>query len=193
MNDPDSNAVSVTDVTPELLKQWLDSGEAILVDVREDYEHASEHIDGANLHPLSKFDAEQVRSAYPDKRVVFHCRSGKRSHDAATRFGNSGEQVFHLAGGIEAWKNAGHEVVRSASAPAIPVMRQVQITAGALVAIGTLLGVVESSWFLIVPAFVGCGLVFAGLTGWCGMAAVLGAMPWNRVKGSGTSASCCSA
>jgi hypothetical protein len=61
-------------------------------------------------------------------------------------------------------------------------MRQVQITAGSLVALGTALGWFVSPWFLILSGFVGCGLMFAGLSGWCGMAMMLGRMPWNRVK-----------
>ena len=54
------------------------------------------------------------------------------------------------------------------------------LTAGTLAAGGTALGVWVSPWFLIVPGFVGCGLAFAGATGWCGMAMLLGRMPWNR-------------
>ncbi len=71
-------------------------------------------------------------------------------------------------------------VKRAPGAPRLPVMRQVQIAAGSLVVLGVALGVLASPWFLILPAFVGCGLVFAGATGWCGMARLLGAMPWNR-------------
>jgi len=61
----------------------------------------------------------------------------------------------------------------------IPVMRQVQITAGSLVVLGVALAAV-SPWFLALSAFVGCGLVFAGATGWCGMAKLLALMPWNK-------------
>jgi len=54
------------------------------------------------------------------------------------------------------------------------------LTAGLLVALGTLLAATVSPWFLIVPGFVGCGLIFSGATGSCGMATMLGMMPWNR-------------
>lgn len=178
----------VTEVSPELLATWLDAGDTVLVDVREDFEHAEERIDAAMHHPLSKFDPETIRQAVGDKRVVFHCRSGKRSADAAGRFRQGDEAVFSLAGGIEAWKAQGRGVVKSAGAPRLPVMRQVQIVAGGLVALGVLLGVIVSPWFLILSGFVGCGLMFAGITGWCGMALLLAAMPWNR--GVATKASC---
>ncbi len=188
------HAARTTDVAPDLLLSWMRSGDTVLVDVREDYEHAEERIDGAILRPLSRFDAESVRREVGDRRAVFHCRSGKRSLDAARRFGSDGRPTFHLAGGIEGWKAAGQPVVRPATAPRLPVMRQVQIAAGGLVALGVGLGVTVSPWFLALAGFVGCGLMFAGITGWCGMAKLLAGMPWNRSAASATAQSgCCSA
>lgn len=184
----------ITEVSPELLRAWLDSGGTVLVDVREDYEQAEERIDGAVLHALSRFDPEALRRAHPDKRFVFHCRSGKRSKEAADRFGRPDEPVFHLVGGIEGWKAAGLPVIRPERGPRLPLIRQVMLVAGALVAIGVGLGVSVSPWFLALSGFVGCGLMFAGLTGWCGMAKLLSLMPWNRrrLASAGPSASCCS-
>lgn len=182
-----------TDVAPDLLGAWMADGETMLVDVREDYEHAEERIDGAVLRPLSSFDADAIRRDAGSKRVVFHCRSGKRSLDAAERYRKNGEATFHLAGGIEGWKSAGKAVVRPAKM-GLPIMRQVQITAGALVATGVALGVTVSPWFLTISGFVGCGLMFAGISGWCGMATLLSAMPWNKQRNkAGAAASCCSA
>ncbi|WP_216657596.1 YgaP family membrane protein [Gluconacetobacter entanii] len=59
-------------------------------------------------------------------------------------------------------------------------MRQVQITAGTIVLTGVLLGLIVSPVFFGISAFVGVGLMFAGVTGWCGMANLLRVMPWNR-------------
>jgi len=174
--------IQITDVDPAMLRDWLARGEAVLVDVREDFEHAAERIEGATLHSLSKFNPEEVQQRCGDKRVVFHCRSGNRSRDAATRFGShSHESAFHLAGGIEGWKAAGLPTKKSASMPKVDVMRQVQMTAGSLVLIGVLLGAFVSPWFLVVSGFVGTGLLFAGASGWCGMAKMLALMPWNKV------------
>ncbi|MFG0328144.1 MAG: rhodanese-like domain-containing protein [Phycisphaerales bacterium JB037] len=179
------------EVSPELLKSWLDHGDTVLVDVREDFEHAEERIAGAMLVPLSKFDAGAIRRAHEGKRVVFHCRSGKRSADAAGRFASGDEPVMHLSGGIEAWKSAGLPITRP-DKPGLPIMRQVQIAAGALVVLGVVLGWTLWSGFLALALFVGCGLMFAGVTGWCGMAKLLALMPWNRRKVE-AAASCCSA
>lgn len=170
----------VVDVAPSMLRAWLARGDAVLIDVREDFEHAQERIDGAEHEPLGSLDPERIRAAHEGKRIVFHCRTGKRSHEAARRVRALGEPAFHLAGGIEAWKAEGEPVTRPPGGPPIPIMRQVQIAAGSLVVIGVALGLTLSPWWLAVPAFVGCGLVFAGVSGWCGMAKLLSRMPWNK-------------
>ena len=181
------------DVSPSVLEGWLAQRDTVLVDVREDHERASEHIPGSAHAPLSRFDAADVQRQHAGKRVVFHCRSGKRSADAAGRFSaaQGGAQVFHLAGGIEGWKASGRDVERAAGGPKVDVMRQVQITAGSIVLIGVGLGAFVHPAFLGVSAFVGAGLVFAGASGWCGMAMLLAKMPWNRSKGAcGCAGSC---
>lgn len=91
---------------PKELKKWLDSGEAILIDVRENAEHAQEKIEGSLLHPLSTFESSKI--PLTSKKVVFHCRSGKRSLDAANKYSNeTNKECFNLEGGIIAWKNEG--------------------------------------------------------------------------------------
>jgi rhodanese-related sulfurtransferase len=174
------HAETVRQASPEDVARWLDQGDAVLIDVREDFEHAEESIDNAIHTPLAAVDPETIRQAHAGRRIVFHCKAGPRSRDAASRLAAAGEPVYCLAGGIDAWRAAGLPVTRSANAPKLPVMRQVQIAAGSLVVIGVALGTLVSPWFLALSAFVGCGLVFAGVTGWCGMARLLGAMPWNR-------------
>ncbi len=170
----------IVDLTPDLLRTWLREQTAVLFDVREDFERATEWIPGSRHHALGGLDPKAVRRDADGKRIVFHCRSGKRSHQAAGHFRDAGDLVFQLAGGIEAWKAAGLPVERARTA-GLDVMRQVQVTAGSLVLIGVLLGVFASPWFLLLSGFIGAGLIFAGLSGWCGMAKLLARMPWNRV------------
>jgi len=169
--------------TPAEVKACLERGEATLIDVREPMEHARERIQGAKLIPGPRLDAAALANL-GGSMVILHCQSGKRSNEAARRLADScGVQVAQLQGGIEAWKKAGLPTAVNPKAP-IPIMRQVQIVAGSLVFIGTLLGAFVNPWFLILPGFVGGGLMFAGATGWCGMAMALGKMPWNRVVGT---------
>ena len=69
--------------------------------------------------------------------------------------------------------------------------RQVRIAAGAMASAGGVLALAISPWFALVPAFVGAGLVYAGITDRCGMAMLLGKLPFNRVDATaaGTCAS----
>lgn len=178
---PMSQSSKIVDMSPSQVRELLASDEIVLIDVREPFEHAEARIEGAALHTLSTFDPEAIRREHPEKRVVFHCKAGGRSAKAAEQFRLPDAPAYHLAGGIDAWIQSGFPVVRSERRPPIPIMRQVQITAGAFVAAGTALGAFVSPWFLILPAFVGCGLVFAGASGYCGMATLLARMPWNSV------------
>jgi rhodanese-related sulfurtransferase len=70
-------------------------------------------------------------------------------------------------------------VIADRKAP-LPIMRQVQIAAGSLVLLGLVLAVLVSPWFMALSAFVGAGLIVAGISGFCGMANLLLHMPWNR-------------
>lgn len=168
----------VQDVDPATLSEWLARGEAVLVDVREAGEHARERIAGSRLMPLSGFDPKEA----PDgsgQRLVLHCRSGARSAQAAALLAASGRSAVHLRGGLQAWKAAGLPVEFNPRVP-ISLMRQVQIVVGSLILVSVALGAAVSPWFLLLTGFFGAGLLFAGLTGMCGMAALLGMMPWNR-------------
>lgn len=174
-----TTAVSrIQNVSAQQVKSELVSGRITLIDVREPAEYAAERIAGARLMPLSTFDPAKVPAG--NGRVVLHCRSGSRSTKAAQKLLDAGhEQAYQLEGGIEAWKRAGFPTERDARAP-ISILRQVQITAGSLVVVGVALGWFVSPWFLLLSAFVGAGLVFAGVTDTCGMAMLLAKMPWNR-------------
>jgi hypothetical protein len=115
-------------------------------------------------------------------KVVLHCKSGRRSADAAGRLVASGRPaggVYSLKGGIQGWRAAGMKV-EEARVP-ISIMRQVQITAGTTVLVGSILAWLVSPWFLLLTGFFGAGLLFAGASGTCGMATMLAYMPWNKV------------
>jgi rhodanese-related sulfurtransferase len=166
-------------ITASELKKKLDKDEILLIDVREPAEHRSECIDGACLIPLGEISIEKLPST--QRPIVIHCRSGKRSADACAKLLaiNPSLDVTSLEGGIVAWSQAGFNVKRSGST-ILPLDRQTQITAGFIAFSGTILGALINPGFYILPGFIGAGLMFAGLTGWCGMAKLLAKMPWNR-------------
>jgi rhodanese-related sulfurtransferase len=171
---------AMTSISPERAAALMREG-AVLVDIRERDEFARERIGGARHHAMSILD--QDHPAKPgDEVLIFHCKSGNRTSQAASRIADGTPphiETYVLEGGIDAWKKAGLPVTFNPKAP-IPVMRQVQIVAGGLVVIGAVLGATVSPGFYLLSAFVGAGLVFAGATGFCGMARVLEVMPWNR-------------
>lgn len=173
--------IPLSPIAVEDLKRRLDNGDAVLIDIRETDEHAREYILGARLAPLSAIDAHDF-DRDRGKAAVFHCKSGMRTQANAARLLAQGfREAYYLDGGIDAWKRAGLPVHSNRHAP-IEIMRQVQITAGSLILLGIVLGALTNPIFYALSAFVGAGLTFAGLTGWCGMAALLKFMPWNRSK-----------
>jgi rhodanese-related sulfurtransferase len=157
-------------------RRLLDQG-AVLVDVREADEHAREHVPGAKSNPLSRLVPVEQPAG---KAVIFHCRSGARTAANAARLADAAScEAYVLEGGLDAWKKAGLPVAVDRRQP-LEIMRQVQIVAGSLVLLGIVLGVWVAPAFFGLSAFVGAGLVFAGASGWCGMARLLALMPWNR-------------
>lgn len=171
---------AMTPISPERAVELMRDG-AILVDIREHDEFARERIEGARHHAVSILDRDHP--ARPgDQVLIFHCKSGARTTENAGRIASgtpSNIETYILQGGIDAWKKAGLPVAIDRGAP-IPVMRQVQLAAGSLVVLGAVLGATVAPGFYLLSAFVGAGLVFAGATGFCGMARVLESMPWNR-------------
>lgn len=168
-------------LSPQAVRERLDSGRAVLVDIREPDEFARSHIKGAQSQPLSVWEKAHL-TIDPDADVIFTCRSGMRTAGACDRLAvRVTGDAYVLDGGLNAWEKAGLPVETNAEAP-LEIMRQVQIAAGSLVLIGVLLGFfVAPAWFGL-SAFVGAGLTFAGVSGFCGMARLLMLMPWNRVK-----------
>lgn len=168
-------------ISPQQVRERIDAGRAVLVDIREADEFARSHVQGAQSQPLSTWEKAHL-SIDPQADVIFTCRSGMRTAGACDRLAaRVNGEVFILDGGLDAWAKAGLPVETNADAP-MEIMRQVQIAAGSMVLIGVILGfLVAPAWFAL-SAFVGAGLTFAGVSGFCGMARLLMLAPWNRAK-----------
>jgi rhodanese-related sulfurtransferase len=166
-------------ISPERAAELVGKG-AALIDIREADEHARERIPGSRHHALSRIDGE-MPARQGDNVLVFHCRSGARTRGNAARLAAAAGrcEAYILDGGIDAWKKAGLPVAIDRSRP-IELMRQVQIAAGSLILLGAALGFFLAPAFYVLSAFVGAGLLVAGVTGFCGMARLLALMPWNR-------------
>lgn len=168
--------MSIRRVTPDEARRLMQTG-AVLIDIRDPDEHARERIAEATLLPITEIARKPPVAA---QAVIFHCRSGNRTQaNADTLAAKAACDAYILEGSLDAWKRAGLPVVADKRQP-LELLRQVQIAAGSLVLLATVLGAVVSSAFYFVAAFVGAGLMFAGLTGTCALARVLKFMPWNR-------------
>lgn len=174
---------TINTINPSELKDWLNKGEAVLVDVREPDEFTQWRIPHAISMPLTGIDKHLPHLEGETRKVVFQCLKGTRGEMAAKaakeNFANSLD-IYNLTGGIEAWENAGQTTLKHAKSASIPLMRQVLIAAGSLVLLFSILALAGIKAGTFLAAFVGAGLMFAGITGVCAMAAVLEKMPWNK-------------
>jgi len=181
-------------ISPLNLQRLLASGKTVhLIDVRSPAEHQASHIPGSKLIPLNELDPEAFgRERGTDCSPVYViCQSGGRASRAIQKLEAAGVSgCVLLEGGTQAWMEEGLPVNRGKSR-VLPLMRQVQVTIGAISASGSLLAMVFDPRFALIPLFMGCGLLMAGITGFCGLAVLMAKMPWNKVP-LREDGSCCS-
>ena len=154
------------------------SVELLRVDVRSATEYASGHIPGAMNIPLEQIE-KRVADLSTDRPIALICQKGQRARVAATLLQPCRTELLVVEGGTKAWRDAGLSLVASVKAR-WSLERQVRLIAGLLVFSGSLLAALVSPYWLIVPAFVGCGLSFAGATDICPMGLLLARLPWNH-------------
>ena len=154
-----------------------------LIDVRTPLEFDEVHVSQARNYPLGELEPKRLigDGELPSAEPIFLlCRSGARAQKASDQFVAAGYgNTVVVEGGTQAWIESELPVIRG-EGKIISLERQVRIAAGTLVLIGVLLGWFVHRVFFGLPAFVGAGLVFAGLTDWCGMGLLLAKAPWNR-------------
>ena len=176
-------------LSPQELTNLLERGEVELVDVREHVEWAGGRIGQARHIPLGELGRRcaEVGANCP---VVVMCRSGRRSQQGAKVLREKGfADVHELEGGYQAWEAAGLDTERDAKAP-WSLERQVRLASGSLIVTGLVLSLLWP-WAIGLSWFVGCGLIFAALTDWCGMGLLLAKAPWNRRRSASIAGSDC--
>jgi rhodanese-related sulfurtransferase len=183
--------MTVTTINPAQLAELCKSGMIDLIDVRTPVEFRELHVEQARNVPLDRLDpvaAAQARNGDKDSPLYLICRSGTRGRQACEKFLAAGyTNVVNIEGGTLACVEAGLPIVRGKKS--IALERQVRIAAGSFVLLGITLGWLVHPALYGLSAFIGAGLVFAGITDTCGMGMLLARMPWNQVKDE--SAPCC--
>ncbi|MDG1898084.1 MAG: rhodanese-like domain-containing protein [Fuerstiella sp.] len=177
-------------ITIDQLAECDARGNVDIIDVRTPPEFREVRALTARNIPLDMLDPHSLmksRNGSATEPLYVICKSGTRGRKAQQKFIDAGfTNVVNVAGGTEAWVNAGLPVVRGRKSMSLE--RQVRIVAGFIVLVGTLLGILVHPYFAGIPAFVGAGLMFAGITDSCAMGLLIAKMPWNQVKDEGA---CC--
>lgn len=172
--------MSIQKMSPEAFRKIQKDAAHCVVDVRgrDEFAAGSEAsvcwpVNEINGESVSQFVKEQNLS--PDKTIVLLCARGMRAQQAA-------EKLRPLLPNPITVVEGGHAGLSAASGKKeiMSIERQVRIAAGSLVLIGAVGSVLLHPGLVWLSAFVGGGLVFAGLTDWCGMGLLMMKMPWNK-------------
>lgn len=149
------------------------------IDVCTPAEYREKHIHGVRSVPLDSLEA-RVDELRDKKRIYVYCRSGRRAERAIALLTSKGisADMVNVTGGLAAWEAAGFGTVTTDAK--LPIMRQTFIAAAVLILIAHGLYLVAGPAALLLSLVVALGLLFSGITGWCGMALFLARMPWNR-------------
>lgn len=169
-------------ISVHILHERSSEAEIEIIDVRSPIEFREIRSVYARNIPLDSLDPHAVmksRNGSSDQPLYLICKGGTRGAKACQRFVDAGfANVFNVEGGTDAWVGAGLPVVRGKRA--ISLERQVRIAAGFIVLVGALLGLLVNPYFTAISAFVGAGLMFAGITDSCAMGMLIAKMPWNQ-------------
>jgi rhodanese-related sulfurtransferase len=173
--------MQIRTVKPSELYDRIKSGEALdLIDVRTPAEFSDTHVGVARCVPLHTLDMARLMADHPTSTDPLYviCQSGARGQEACRKLVAAGyDNVVNVEGGISAWTAAGLPVDRGRRV--VPLDGQVRIAIGSIVLASALLSLFHP-YFLAITIFMGAGLIFSGISGFCGLAMLLARAPWNQ-------------
>ena len=164
----------------EILKKELPKNQKI-IDVRRAGEFQTAHIQGAENINFKNVTAQKDQLDHLDK-IYFYCTAGVRCKKACELLEQAGmdpKKLVHVQGHSKDWEKVGLPVVKGAKIP-FSIQRQIYLMAGSFILIGLILAFSWNMWFLLLPIFVGAGMVFSAIRGVCYSELFLEKMPWNR-------------
>ncbi|MCX7964633.1 MAG: rhodanese-like domain-containing protein [Candidatus Sumerlaea chitinivorans] len=177
-------------LSPKVVCEKMCKGQAKrLLDVRTAAEFRRVRVPGSENVPLQELDPAKYMKSHqvaPSETVYILCKAGVRAQRAAEAFVAAGfKNVAVVEGGIVKWEAEGLPVEKTS---VLSIEQQVRLGVGSMILLGTVLGAFVHPAFLVVPAFMGCGLIVAGFRGKCPLESMLTRMPWNRTA---PQVSCC--
>ncbi len=161
----------------EALLAKKDNPKVKFIDVRTAGEYKTIHIKGVQNIPLSELGPHHTEFTEAEE-IYIQCASGNRSAQAVKKLHDTTAKIYDFCGGLTEWKALEYPVIEAKGV--IPIIRQVMITAGSLILVGVIGQLLGCPYGVYLAGFVGAGLLVAGISGWCGMATILGKMPWNQ-------------
>jgi rhodanese-related sulfurtransferase len=166
-------------IAPAELSQFCRTGRTVdLIDVRTPAEFREAHVEFARNVPLDRLDARAIaaeRNGRTNEPLYVICQSGSRGKQACEKLVAAGLRAVNVEGGTLAWVAAGLPVVRGKKT--ISLERQVRITIGAIVLASSVLATFVHPYWIGLAAFMGGGLIFSGITDFCGLALILARLP----------------
>jgi len=163
----------------------LPPADRCIVDVRTTAEVNTSALPDCIHIPLHDLTPERLKNEISKTgksatHVFLLCQSGRRAVQAADQLkGQINAQLVIIEGGMNSIKQAQIPLI-CAGRKVLPLDRQMRIAAGLLILLGAVLGAALNPGFYTLCAFVGGGLVFAGITDLCPLTRVIAKMPWNR-------------
>jgi rhodanese-related sulfurtransferase len=171
--------------TLQFKKLFSENETLTIIDVRSPMEFKSQSLTGATNIPLDIISCQIVEShvkglTAKDQPVYLICKSGHRAKLAHEKLQQLEQQLVCIDGGMDVLAQDSSLPIQKDPTARLSLERQVRIAAGSLVLLGVVLGTIFHPAVYLLSAFVGAGLVFAGITDWCGMGLLLAKMPWNK-------------
>lgn len=166
------------------LKTILDRGlseKEHLVDTRCPDEYSVSRLkDAENIpHTVVK---EHLDSLQKYEKIYFYCTAGRRCKIACETLESAGvdpEKLVHVMGHENDWEKEGLPVVQG-SGHRFSIQRQLYLIMSLIILIGLFFSLTSSLWFLLLPTFIGLGMLFSSIKGVCYGEYFLSKMPWNR-------------
>ena len=150
-----------------------------ILDVRSALEFSQAHIENSINIPIDMIAAKIGELSQSKQSYLVLCHSGTRAAMAADMLMQSGIHTAKvIEGGIARWQKEKLAVIKGQGG--ISLERQVRIIVGSLVLLGIIMSWLLHWAFIFIPAFVSCGLIYAGLTDNCLMGMLLMKLPYNK-------------